>query len=128
MKKINYFVFDTNSLISAFLIKNSVSARALDLAIVKGRLVMSEPCMREFSEILFKEKFDSYFIDESERLEAIEKVERNSVIFFPQETITVCRDLKDNKFLELAVEAKASHIISGDKDLLVLVPSGVFLL
>ena len=30
------------------------------------------------------------------------------------EVITDCRDPKDNKFLELAVNGKASHIISGD--------------
>lgn len=37
-------------------------------------------------------------------------------------TITACRDPKDNKFLELAVAAKASCIITGDKDLLELHP------
>jgi predicted nucleic acid-binding protein len=36
--------------------------------------------------------------------------------------INVCRDPKDNKFLELAVEAGAACIITGDKDLLVLNP------
>ena len=120
--KIKHFVFDTNSLISAFLIKSSVSARALDAAIDKGRLVMSEPCSLEFSEVIFREKFDPYFVDERERLEAIEKVERNSLIFFPKEPVRICRDPKDNKFLELAVEAKASCIITRDKDLLVLHP------
>lgn len=34
--------------------------------------------------------------------------------------VTVCRDPKDNKFLELAVTAEASCIISGDQDLLML--------
>ena len=38
------------------------------------------------------------------------------------EAITVCRDPKDDKFLELAVSGQASHIISGDADLLVLHP------
>ena len=36
------------------------------------------------------------------------------------ETITACRDAKDNKFLELAVSGKADCIVSGDDDLLVL--------
>ena len=36
--------------------------------------------------------------------------------------VTECRDPKDNKFLELAVSAKASCIITGDKDLLILNP------
>ena len=34
------------------------------------------------------------------------------------------RDAKDNKFLEVAVNANASHLISGDDDLLVLHPYG----
>jgi uncharacterized protein len=122
MKKIKHFVFDTNSLMSAFLIKSSVSARALDAALEKGRLVMSESCLQEFSEVIFRKKFDAYFPDESERLEIIEKVERSSLIFFPEERIKICRDVKDDKFLELAVASNASCIISGDKDLLILHP------
>jgi putative PIN family toxin of toxin-antitoxin system len=36
--------------------------------------------------------------------------------------IAVCRDPKDDKFLELAVSGRATHVISGDADLLVLNP------
>jgi predicted nucleic acid-binding protein len=36
--------------------------------------------------------------------------------------IVVCRDVKDNKFLELAVSGNADIIITGDQDLLVLNP------
>lgn len=38
------------------------------------------------------------------------------------ERIAVCRDPKDDKFLELAVNGKADVIVSGDADLLVLNP------
>jgi predicted nucleic acid-binding protein len=38
------------------------------------------------------------------------------------ESIQECRDKKDDKFLELAVSGNASHIITGDEDLLVLNP------
>jgi predicted nucleic acid-binding protein len=38
------------------------------------------------------------------------------------ETITICRDPKDNKILELAVSGQASYLLSSDKDLLVLHP------
>jgi len=38
------------------------------------------------------------------------------------ETITECRDPKDNKFLELAVCGGADCLISGDGDLLALHP------
>ena len=38
----------------------------------------------------------------------------------PKLTIKVCRDEKDNKFLECAESAKADYIVSGDEDLLSL--------
>lgn len=37
-------------------------------------------------------------------------------------TVSICRDPKDNKYLELALSGKADCIITGDKDLLVLHP------
>lgn len=36
--------------------------------------------------------------------------------------ITACRDPKDDKFLELAVSGHATHIVSGDSDLVALNP------
>jgi putative PIN family toxin of toxin-antitoxin system len=36
------------------------------------------------------------------------------------ERVTVCRDPKDDKFLELAINGRADAIISGDADLLTL--------
>ncbi len=38
------------------------------------------------------------------------------------ETVTDCRDAKDNKFLELALSGEADYIVSGDEDLLILSP------
>ena len=48
------------------------------------------------------------------------KLEAEIIIVF--EEIDICRDPKDNKFLEVAVNGKADFIITGDKDLLVLNP------
>ena len=39
-----------------------------------------------------------------------------------EKIIIACRDSKDDKFLELAVNGYADFIITGDKDLLVLHP------
>lgn len=122
MKRNNFFVFDTNSLISATLILSSVNAKALDAVLDVGRLVISEPVLQEFKEVIFRKKFDRYFLTLAERLEAIDKIEHNSLWFSPIEIISECRDPKDNKFLELAVACDASCIISGDDDLLVLNP------
>jgi predicted nucleic acid-binding protein len=39
-----------------------------------------------------------------------------------EQSVHVCRDPRDNKFLELAVGGGASFVISGDADLLALSP------
>ena len=44
------------------------------------------------------------------------------VWFHPQQPIRECRDAKDDSYLELALEADASTIVSSDDDLLVMNP------
>jgi putative PIN family toxin of toxin-antitoxin system len=123
------FVFDTNSLISAALLRNSVNAVALSQALELGRIVISKSTLSEFEEVIYRKKFDKYFIDNGERVEAINKIQLNSLEFKPDIVINACRDPKDNKFLELAIAAEASCIISGDLDLLVLHPfKGILIL
>lgn len=46
----------------------------------------------------------------------------SAVLIEPNEQVSICRDPKDNKFLELAVSGKADFIVSGDEDLLELNP------
>jgi putative PIN family toxin of toxin-antitoxin system len=104
------------------LLRNSINAKALDHALNIGRIVMSEPVLQEFEEVIFRKKFDKYFVNDAERLEAIDRIETNSLIYFPRIIVNASRDPKDNKFLELAVTAGASCIISGDQDLLILNP------
>lgn len=116
------FVFDTNSLISAALIRSSVNAKALNRALEIGRIVISEPVLVEFEAVIFRKKFDKYFLNDEERLEMITDIEKNSIYFAPKVTVDACRDPKDNMILELAIASKASCIISGDQDLLSLNP------
>ena len=117
----NVFDFDTNSLISAFILSASVSRQALNIATQHGKLAFSEATLDEFIDVLFRKKFDKYFTQE-ERWRAAEKITSNKIVFSPVETISDCRDPKDNKFLELAVCANAACIITGDNDLLILNP------
>jgi putative PIN family toxin of toxin-antitoxin system len=69
-----------------------------------------------------REKFDKYHPFE-DRVKFLSYLEAQ-LLQWPQpvEKIKVCRDPKDDKYLELAVSAKAYCIITGDKDLLVLNP------
>jgi putative PIN family toxin of toxin-antitoxin system len=54
-------------------------------------------------------------------LEAYNFFEKNIEVFFsPEETITICRDPKDNFLLALAKDAGADYLITRDEDLLSL--------
>jgi len=116
---IKIFVFDTNSLISASLSPDSVNRKAFDRAREIGIPVYSNETLAEFTETFLRPKFDKY-ISSGKRLQNIAFFERRSQLIKVSAKIDACRDPKDNKFLELAFEAAAACIITGDKDLLVL--------
>ncbi|MGC4129673.1 MAG: putative toxin-antitoxin system toxin component, PIN family [Bergeyella sp.] len=116
------FVFDTNALVSAIFSENSISAKAFDKAVFSGNIAMSEATLSELVEVLFRKKFDKYFLNDDERWLAIDNVSSKAMFFSPSETITDCRDPKDNMFLELAVASNADCIVTGDKALRELDP------
>ncbi len=66
-------------------------------------------------------KFEKYVSLET-RLAFIENIISNAFPVQIKEKINICRDPKDNRFLELAVTSGASCIISGDQDLIILSP------
>lgn len=115
------FVIDTNTLISAFLFPHSVPRKALDRAMERGRPLASPETFSEFQKVFLRPKFDKY-VSKANRLLTLQEFHLRLLFTEVTETITNCRDPKDNKFLELAVAAKASCIITGDDDLLVLHP------
>ena len=115
------FVFDTNAIISALLLKNSVSRRAFDNAQNQGQLLLSLDTLNELNEVLQREKFNKY-VTEHERLQFLSALVKEATLVEVIDTIRECRDPKDDKFLELALNGKADYIISGDKDLIILHP------
>ena len=122
MKKIKRFVFDTNALISAFLLSaTSISAQAYYKAKQQWQIVFSEDTFNEFSDVFVRPKFDRY-VKADKRLAIIEDLKDIIKIAPVTKHVEACRDPKDNKYLELAVSAAATCIITGDKDLLVLHP------
>lgn len=114
-------VFDTNIIISALLFDGSKPSKAFDIGITQGALLFSLPTLAELEEVLWRNKFDRY-ISHEERKQFLTSLILHSTPIETNETISECRDPKDNKFLELAVCGKADFIISGDEDLLVLNP------
>lgn len=114
-------VFDTNVLISALLIVDSASAKALKLAEDSGTVLYSLPVLEEISEVLSRPKFRPY-LDEKHIAEFLARIYRSWREIEIMHAIKACRDPKDDKFLELAVNGEAETIITGDKDLLDLHP------
>jgi len=122
MKGIRYFVVDTNTLISAFLLATtSVPARAYYKAKNEGGILISDETFNEFSDVFIRSKFDRYLSLEK-RTAIIENFKTITISIEVTRTINACRDAKDNKYLELAASSEAACIITGDKDLLVLNP------
>lgn len=114
-------VVDTGVAVSAALLPRSLPRRAFDLASSLGRLLVSDQTVAELDEVLRRPKFDKY-VSEARRLEFLAALVRDAELVEVSDVVTNCRDPKDNKFLELAISGRGSHIVSGDQDLLVLHP------
>ena len=114
-------VFDTNTMISAFLFDEGTPGRALKLALESGEVLLSLELAEELAEVLSRKKFDRY-VRRKLREEFLAGIIRETTLVKVNAILRECRDPKDDKFLEVAVSGKASHIITGDQDLLALHP------
>ena len=115
------FVIDTNVLVSSILIKKSSSDAALKKARSLGSLLFSEATFQELQITLSRSKFDKY-VSLQVRSEFIFRLRLASELVEILERVDLCRDEKDNKFLEVAINGRADYLITGDNDLLVLCP------
>ena len=114
-------VIDTGVVVSAVLLPRSVSRQAFDLAAARGRLLVSDETVAELDDVLRRAKFNHY-LSEDRRLEFLAALVLEAEVVQVVDVVADCRDPKDNKFLELALSGQASHIVTGDSDLLVLQP------
>jgi len=99
----------------------SVPRRAIDRAMREGRLLISAATTTELDEVIHLPRFDKY-LSEEERIEFLTTLVHEAELVNVVERVTDCRDPRDNKFLELAVSGRATHIVTGDSDLLALHP------
>lgn len=114
-------VVDNNALVSRLLLPDSVPGRAVRKAVDEATLLVSEATLTELADVLARSKFDRYVsvTDRQQFLRLLGSVAEVVVITY---TIRACRDPNDDKFLELAVNGRASALITGDRDLLALDP------
>jgi putative PIN family toxin of toxin-antitoxin system len=94
------FVFDTNVIVSAALFPGSVPRQAIDKAMELGKLILSERVAEELAEILGRERFDRY-VSQLSRNRFLATLIAQADILDIHEFLQVCRDAKDDKFLDL---------------------------
>jgi uncharacterized protein len=109
--KNNRFVVDTNVTVSALMLPKSIPRQVFDIAKSQGILLTSAAIILELNEVLSRKRFERYFSTE-ERVQFLSKFFADAEIVEITETIQVCRDRKDDKFLELAVNGSADCIIT----------------
>ena len=114
-------VVDTNVFASAILFPRSVPRQVVDHALDHGVVIFSDATMSELAEVLSRSKFDS-FVSRAERELFLAQIESAAEFVPIIQLVRACRDPKDDKFLEVALNGRADMIITGDADLLEMHP------
>lgn len=114
-------VIDTNVLISAALLDDSVPARARNHAIRYGQLIATEQTFAELTGRLLAPRFDRY-VSRALRETFLKRLQPIIEIVPVIQVVRACRDPRDDMFLEAAVNGRADVVVTGDKDLLALHP------
>lgn len=118
MKAKHRIIIDTNLWISFLLTSNfsKIDTLVEDTGIT---LLFSQELIDEFIEVALRPKFKRYFsLDDIEEL--LTKVQKKAKFITVISKVDRCRDPKDNFLLALAQDGKATHLITGDQDLLIL--------
>lgn len=115
-KKRDRIIIDTNLWIS-FLLTNDFSKLDQIFTDNSGILLFSQTLLNEFIEVAQRPKFKKYFsLTTLESLLVHIKYEAEFVNVTSH--IKICHDPKDDFLLSLAKCGRATHLITGDKDLL----------
>ncbi len=110
-------VFDASSLIGALLKQGSIPEHALLLARAHETICLSPEVGAEIREVFARPRFDKYLTPGRAQL-ILDLLTASAVTVTPTIRITDCRDVKDNKYLDLALASGASTLVASDGDLL----------
>ncbi len=118
-------VIDTNLLISAIIVSGSMPDQLIRLwRDDRYSLITTHEIVEELTDVCNREIFKttySLFLERSSELINNLKLSAELVTPIPEtEMLIHCRDPKDDKLLACALGGHATHLITGDKDLLVL--------
>ncbi len=121
MRILRRLVVDTNAFASAIIFPGSVPRQVVDHSLDHGVVIFSEATMTELAEVLSRSKFNS-FVSRADRELFLAQVESVAEFVPIIQLVRACRDPKDDKFLEVALNGRADVIITGDADLLGMHP------
>jgi len=113
-------VVDTGIFVSALIRRRGTIGLILQ-ALRDGRflVIFTTDILVEIIDVLGRDKIRiKYHIDPDDISALINLIRLRGELVIPTQTVNVCRDPKDNKFLEAAQAGQADCIVSGDADLL----------
>lgn len=115
------FVVDTNTLVSRLLLRGSIPAQAVEKAVKTGDLLFSPSTLAELNQVLCRPKFDRY-LEPADRDRFFRLLARLAIVVEVTHRVQICRDPKDDQFLDVAFNGRADAVVTGDADLLGLHP------
>lgn len=111
-------IVDTNCWIS-YLIGKRLSLLTTLLCDEHIELILCEELLAEIEEVTKRPKFIKYFPKE-EVASLLSFLRLKGYMIKPTSSLQLCRDEADNFLLNMAQDAKAHYLVTGDNDLLVL--------
>ncbi len=117
-------VVDSNVWLSAALSPDGTPAQVVSHLLLNGAVVFSDATFNELETRIWRPKFDRYISLETRRgiLRDIKGAAQWVSIPAELSAQTYCRDPDDDVFIHTALAAQAPYLISGDKDLLAVLP------
>jgi uncharacterized protein len=115
-------VIDTGVLVSALIRQQGTTGDVLH-ALRDGRFtaVYTTDILVEVIDVLARPTFrNKYHIESDDITVIIDLLRLRGEVVMPTRKIKICRDPKDDKFIEAAAAGQVDCIVSGDADLLVL--------
>jgi putative PIN family toxin of toxin-antitoxin system len=110
-------VIDTNVLISAIFWGGKPKQLLNKVRRGEVTFLTSEDLLNEFKEVLMR-KDKPFKLSSEEAEHVVTEMRGIAQIIHPNSQVIVCKDERDNKVLECAIDGGAEYVISGDLHLL----------
>lgn len=109
-------VIDTNVLISALINPSGIPAKILSEIVFcgKAQLYLSAEIIDEYILVINRPKFKKYQQFEHAGLSLLMIIQEIAILEEPIESVSVIKDMSDNKFLSLAQHIDADYLVTGN--------------